>query len=247
MIVLEIKNLTKKFGALVAVDNVNLEFEENEFVSLIGPNGAGKTTLFNLFAGRLTPDSGEIIYKGENITGKPPNEMARRGINLSFQIPSLFESFSALENVRISELIHMGKHTKLFTPINRIPGLKEKSSSVLDGVGIFSLQQLCACDLLPGGEKKSLDIAIAVAQEPQILLLDEPTGGLGLKEAGKILELIKGIRKETKNTIIFTEHDLDVVFTTASRIIVMNEGKIIADGKPGQIRKNKEVRSIYGW
>ena len=244
---MEIKNLTKRFGALTAVDNVSLKFEENELVSLIGPNGAGKTTLFNLLTGKLSPDSGEIIYKGENIAGKPPNEIARRGINLSFQIPSLFGSFSALENVQISELVHAGKHSKFFTPIDRILGLKEKSSSLLDKVGISPHQQLSNCDLLPGGEKKSLDIAISLAQEPQILLLDEPTGGLGLKEASKILELIKRIREETKNTIIFTEHDLEVVFTTALRIIVMNEGKIIADGNPAQIRKNKEVRDIYGW
>lgn len=247
MTILEVKNLTKRFGALTAVDDVNLKVEENELVALIGPNGAGKTTFFNLIAGKLTADSGKIIFKGEDITNEPPCRRARKGINLSFQIPSLFASFSTFGNVRVSALVYARKHTKFFTPIDKVPGLKENSSSLLDKVGIPEHQWFSNCDLLPGGEKKKLDIAVSIAQEPQLLLLDEPTAGLGLREADKILELIKWIKDYLKSTIIFTEHDLEVVFSTAQRIIVMNEGKIVADGEPDEVRENDMVRKIYGW
>jgi len=243
---LELRNVVKRFGALAAVNDVSFKVEENELIALIGPNGAGKTTLFNLIAGKLFPDAGEIIFKGENIANMPPNERVQKGIMLSFQIPSLFKSFSALQNVRVSLLVKEGKNLKFFTRIDDDQELKEKSSQALDYVGIPQSFHPVNCELLPGGAKKSLDVAVALAQEPYLLLLDEPTAGLGFSDAAKVLEVVKRIWKDGK-TVIFTEHDLDVVFTIAQRIIVMDEGKIIADGEPEKIKKNSAVRRIYGF
>lgn len=243
---LELKNVIKRFGAVIAVNDVSLKVKENELVALIGPNGAGKTTLLNLIAGKLFPDAGEIIFKGEKIVGMPPHERVRKGIMLSFQIPNLFKSFSTLRNVRVSFLVKEGKNLKFFARIDEDQELKKKSSQILDYVGIPQSFHSVDCELLPGGAKKSLDVAVALAQKPQLLLLDEVTAGLGFSDAVKVLEVVKRIWEEG-TTIIFTEHDLDVVFAVAQRIIVMDEGKIIADGDPEEVKKNTAVRRIYGF
>ena len=241
---LSVQNLKKSFGRLAAVDNVNVEFGDNELVAIIGPNGAGKSTFFNLVTGLLRPDSGEIYFEGERIDGLPPNVICRRGISLSFQVANLFSEFTSFENVRSAVSASLRKYVNLFTPIGKIKELHMRTEQIVEKIG---LSDTCfPCKVLPHAEKKLTDLAISLGMKPKLLLLDEPTAGVGSEEVKIVTDLIKKILNERNMTIIFTEHDLDVVFGIAYRVIVMNRGKIIKDGDPSDVRQDEQVRELYG-
>jgi len=242
---LRVKNLKKSFGRLAAVDDVTLEFGHNELVAIIGPNGAGKSTFFNLITGLLHPDSGEIYFEGDRIDGLEPFKICRLGISLSFQIANLFHEFTSFENVRSAVSASLQKYSNLFTPIGKIKELHGRTGQIMGEVGLSNT--LFPCKFLPHAEKKLTDLAISLGTKPKLLLLDEPTAGMGSEEVKIVTHLIKRILNEMNVAIIFTEHDLEVVFGTASRIIVMNRGKVIKDADPSEVRQDEQVRQLYGF
>lgn len=244
MEILEIKGLSKKFGGLHALYGVDLNVDEREFAAIIGPNGAGKTTLFNAVTGHLRPDSGTVIFKGEIITGRPPHEIARRGISRAFQLPNVFCNRTALENIRMGLLSYRKLASNLFSSVDNLKEINEESLRIINQVGLSGTENYLA-GALPHGHQKALELGISLAYKPELLLLDEPTTGMNPEETKSAMELILSIWKSSDLAVIFVEHDMDVVFSVAKRIIVMNEGKIVADGRPDDIKGNEEVRRIY--
>jgi branched-chain amino acid transport system ATP-binding protein len=244
MSVLRTEAITKAFGMLMAIDDVSVEFEEGELTAIIGPNGAGKSTFFNLITGRLTPSSGAVYFKDEKITGLAPHKILRRGIGRSFQITNIFPGLTTFENVRIGILAHDGRSSDIFSQVNKMNDINE---TVLKSLGTVGLEE--ETDTIAGalshGDQKRLEIALALTSHPELLLLDEPTAGMNPEETKRLTSLIKEISEEAGVTIIFTEHDMDVVFSVSERIIVMQAGRIIADGKGEEIRGNQEVREAY--
>ncbi|MBW1932498.1 MAG: ABC transporter ATP-binding protein [Deltaproteobacteria bacterium] len=238
---LEIRKLRKTFDGVVAVNNVSLRLQPGTVTALIGPNGAGKTTLFNVITGHLKADSGQVVFKGEDITNLAPHEICRRGIARSFQIVNVFPRLSVSENVLAATLFHK----KIGNPFTRNYGSETGYvTEVLETVGLFSQADLAAAKL-SYGDRKVLDIAIALACGPELLLLDEPTAGLGPEESRRIIELIRNLQKKQRLTLFLVEHDMDVVFALSERIIVMHEGMVIAYGRPEEVRKNERVRQVY--
>jgi branched-chain amino acid transport system ATP-binding protein len=244
MSILKTEILTKAFGELRAVDEVSVGFQEGEITSIIGPNGAGKTTFFNLITGRLRPSSGAVYLKEENITGLPPHKILRRGIGRSFQITNIFPGLTTFENVRIGILAYNGKGSNLFSQVSKMNEMNEEVLMCLDAVGIRDEKDTIA-GALSHGDQKRLEIALALTSQPDLLLLDEPTAGMNPEETKILTDLIKRISDERGVTVIFTEHDMAVVFSISERIIVMQQGCIIADGKGDEIKDNKQVRAAY--
>ena len=244
MSILKIEGLTKIFGELRAVDKVSVRFQEGELTSIIGPNGAGKSTFFNLITGRLAPSSGAVYLKEEDITGLPPHKILRRGIGRSFQITNIFPGLSIFENVRIGILAYNGKSSNLFSQVRKMNEINDEVLRNLDDLGLRDEKDTIA-GALSHGDQKRLEIALALTSQPDLLLLDEPTAGMNPEETKILTNLIKEISDERGITVIFTEHDMDVVFSISERIIVMQQGRIIADGKGEEIKGNKHVREAY--
>ena len=244
MIILKIIGLTKSFGELTAVDQVSLEFKEGELTAIIGPNGAGKSTFFNVISGRLNPSSGDIYFKEENITGLPPHKILRRGIGRSFQITNIFPGLTAFETLRVGILAHTKKSANFFSKVRKMNGVSEQALQSLDVVGLADEKDTIAA-ALSHGDQRRLEIALALTSQPDLVLLDEPTAGMNPEETKRLIELIKEISDKRGITVIFTEHDMNVVFTMSERIIVMQQGGIIADGKGKDIKANKQVREAY--
>lgn len=241
---LKIENLRKYFGEVRAVDNVSLEMEAGVLTSIIGPNGAGKTTLINLITGRLIPDSGRVIFMGEDITKLPPHERVMRGIGRSFQIMSFFPALTVFENVQIPIISHMRQSLNLFSARSSLREVNERAVKILKDVGLLDKKDLPA-KALSHGDQRLLEIAIAMGTEPKLLFLDEPTSGTNPIERAQVLNYIKTLAKEGRTTFVIIEHDMDVVFELSDRIIVMHKGKVIADGKPSEIKKDENVREVY--
>ena len=241
-VILKAEGLTKSFGGLRAVDNVDLLIEEGEFRSIIGPNGAGKTTLFNLLTGFFHCDSGKIFWKGREITSLSSHEIVCLGIVRTFQRTNIFPNLTVSENVLIPLLRRHGKSWNLVTPIKDL--FKEEVGDIVENTGL-SEQAGCVANTLSQGHQRCLELAIALANKPDLLLLDEPTAGMSVSESAKMLELAKNINQQRKMTILFTEHDMNVVFSLSQRITVMHFGKIIAEGTPEEIRNKKEVQLVY--
>lgn len=244
MKMLETVGLTKSFGELTAVNNVFLKFKEGDLTAIIGPNGAGKSTFFNVISGRLKPSSGEVYFQGENITGLPPYTILRRGIGRSFQITNIFAGLTAFESLRVGILAHTKKSTNFFSQVARMNGISEQALRSLDVVGLAEEKDTVA-GALSHGDQRRLEIALALTCQPYLLLLDEPTAGMNPEETKSFIELIKEISDKRGITVIFTEHDMNVVFAISERIVVMHQGSIIADGKPEDIRANRQVREAY--
>ncbi len=239
--VLETRNLTKNFGGMTAVDNVNFQVDEGELRTIIGPNGAGKTTFFNMIAGTLPPTQGEIWFKGENITSLSPHIISQRGIARSYQIINLFPNLTVFENIRVASQ----SRKVIFNFWKDVKGLEEingKTARILETLRLTERRETLAANL-PYGEQRHLEIGIALATEPQLLLMDEPTAGLTPDETVRIMELIKTISKGL--TIILVAHDMDVVMKVSDKITVLHQGKVLAEGSPGEIRKNEEVHRVY--
>jgi branched-chain amino acid transport system ATP-binding protein len=240
--ILESHGVTKAFGGLMALYGVDLSIREGELKCIIGPNGAGKTTLFHVINGYHTLDSGKIIFKGEDITNYPPRRICAKGIGRAFQVTNIFPRLTAYENVRAALLSKHGKTFSLFTPAARL--VREETLEVLDTVGLSDVAHSVSGSLSRGDQKR-LDIAIAVAYGSDLLLLEEPTAGMSPEETVSITELIRALNQEKGITILFTEHDTDVVFAISERIAVMHVGSIIAEGKPEEVRANEQVQRIY--
>ncbi len=239
---LEARGLRKVFGGVRAVDDVNLVLEAGLIWALIGPNGAGKTTLFNLLTGHLRPDAGSIRFEGIEIGGRPPNEISRRGLSRAFQIPAVFRSLTVLENLQIPLLSRAGRTLDLLRPPP--PVTRERAREMLQRVGL-SDQASRPASLLPYGDLKRLELALALVSQPRLLLLDEPTAGMAAPERRAMMELIERTVQILAVTVLFTEHDMDVVFAIAERVTVLDRGRVIAEGTPKEVRANPEVRAIY--
>lgn len=239
------KGLSKAFGGLKAVDGVNLTVREGELRAIIGPNGAGKSTFFNLVTGQLRRDRGEVRFNGHRIDGLPPYQVTRKGIARTFQITSTFRRLTALENVQVALFVHHQRHLNpftLFVPAHK--NMVEQAMHLLEQVGLADSAYKPA-GILSYGDQKRLELAIALASDPRMLLLDEPTAGMAPAERREAIALIARIAKERGLTLLFTEHDMDVVFGWAERITVMHQGKVLAEGLPEEVRANPEVQRVY--
>ena len=248
MVILETKQLTKSFGGLVAVNNVNMVIPEGTIKAIIGPNGAGKTTLFNLISGTLKPTKGKIFFNGEDITDMPPHSRSHKGISRSFQVINIFPGLTTLENVRIAVQSRASRRVNynLLSDATGYSSLTEKALELLDEVELKGKEHFVARNLSHADQRK-LDIAIALATDPRLLLLDEPTSGIAIEEVPDIINLIKKLkeRRHKEITIVLIEHKLDVIMSVADSIMVMFEGRVIADDKPNRIVKNELVQQAY--
>ncbi|HVZ52392.1 MAG TPA: ABC transporter ATP-binding protein [Pseudolabrys sp.] len=239
---LRVANLSKRFGALVATDDLTLDVMQGEMHALIGPNGAGKTTLIGQLTGELRPNEGTISFAGRDITALSVDARARLGLARSFQITSVFDSFTAEGNVSLSVQARQPNSFKFWTPARTIARLRQPAQDKLTAVGLRGRNADIAADL-SHGEHRQLELAMALATEPKMLLLDEPMAGLGLQESRAMSELLR--RLKSQFTILLVEHDMDVVFSLADRISVLVGGRIIASGTPDEIRTNPDVRYAY--
>ena len=239
---LEVRGLRKRFGGLVATDGVDLDVAAGETVAVIGPNGAGKTTLIGQLSGDLRPDAGRIRFAGEDITPLTAPARSRRGFARSFQITSIFRDFTALDNVALAVQAHAGHSFRFWRPARNEAALREPARAILEQVGLGPRGDVVA-GTLAHGEQRQLEIAMALATRPRLLLLDEPVAGMGLDESARLVQLLRTLRG--RHTIVLVEHDMDVVWALADRISVMVYGRVIATGAPEAIRANPEVRRAY--
>jgi len=240
--IIKTENLTKSFGGLVAVNHVNLGIEENRLTSIIGPNGAGKTTLFNLLTGLMKSDVGKIYLRGEDITDYPPHRITKEGIARSFQILNIFSEVTVFENVRIAVQAERGHGLELLSSIYSLEEVNDKTFEIIKAIGLSGKENILARNL-SYGDRRILEIGIALASNPKILLLDEPTSGMASRETGRMTDFIKSLAKGL--TTILIEHDMNIVLSISEHIVVLHQGKVIAEGTPEAIRKNDEVQEAY--
>jgi len=239
---LRVEKLQKSFGEFKAVNGANLSVEKGQLVAVIGPNGAGKTTLFNLITGQLQPNGGRIVFNDQNIDKLPPYEICRRGIARSFQIANIFPRLSVFRNVQVSVLAQQRMSNILFRPAHQIA--VEETNRILESVGLLD-RKLDVAGSLSHGDKRILEIAIALGNEPELLILDEPTAGMSPDETTATMSLIQKLADEQGLTILFCEHDMEVVFNVAQSIMVMQQGRTIVQGVPEEVRQNIEVQEAY--
>ena len=248
MALLKVRNLTKHFGGLAAVENVSFDLHENEIVTLIGPNGAGKTTTFNMIAGTFPPSSGSIKFKGKEIGGKKAHEIAYEGIARTYQITAVFFGLSVLDNVVLAS--HRRQHANLVDTIFLTKRYRSEEQQamkwareIIDFVGLTKQTDEIANNL-PYGQQRLLEIAIALATQPELIILDEPAAGLNPEETGSLMKLIRKIR-EQNITVLLVEHNMRLVMQISDRILVLNHGELIAEGSPEEISSNPEVIEAY--
>ena len=240
--VLRTVGLRKRFGGIQAVNGVDLSVACGDLRAIIGPNGAGKTTLFNVITGDIAHDTGQIYFDGEDVSGVPPHGLCRRGMGRTFQITSIFRRLTALENVQTAFLSHHRRHFNLLVPARRL--YREEALAMLERVGLRE-QAAKPSGILAHGDQRRLELAIALASAPRLLLLDEPTAGMAPRERHEIMALVAKIAVDTGLTVVFTEHDMDVVFAVARRITVLHQGTVLAEGAPAEVRANPEVQRVY--
>ena len=241
-LVLQTVGLKKHFGGVQAVSGVDLAVPRRDVRAIIGPNGAGKTTFFNLITGDLPHDSGTIYFDGEEVSGLAPHELCRRGMGRTFQITSIFRRLTALENVQTAFLAHHRRQFNLFARARSL--YRDEAFSLLDRVGLAE-QATKPSGILAHGDQRRLELAIALASAPRLLLLDEPTAGMAPRERHEIMALVARIAEDTGLTVVFTEHDMDVVFAVAKRITVLHQGAVLAEGAPLDVRANADVQRVY--
>ena len=234
--------LTKRFGGIVATDHVDFELESDELCSLIGPNGAGKTTFFNLLTGALEPTEGTITFRGEDITDASPQETASLGIHRSFQITNIFPLSTVLENVRIAAQAHSSKSLHLWRNYNAYTEFQEEAHRILERVGLDDRAHDRA-ESLSHGAKRKLEVGIAMAADPDVLLLDEPNAGVSSESVGEIIDLIEEVSND--HAVLLVEHNMDIVMQVSDRIVVLNQGAVIADDEPEQIQNDPNVQEAY--
>jgi len=239
---LRVEGVIKSFDEFMAVNGANLTVKKGEIVAVIGPNGAGKTTLFHLITGALKRDRGRIIFKGEDIGELPPYEICKKGISRSYQIANIFPRLTVFENVQVAVLSYQRRSSNLFRPAQSL-AVKE-TRSILESMGLSGKERSIAGSL-SHGDQKILEIAIALGNEPELLILDEPTAGMSPEETQATMELVKRLANQRGLTILFCEHDMDIVFSVAQRIMVMRHGQTIIQGSLEEVRSNKEVQEAY--
>jgi branched-chain amino acid transport system ATP-binding protein len=239
---LAVEHLAKSYGGVRAVDGVSFALARGEFLALIGPNGAGKTTCFNMLNGQLRPDAGRVLLGGRDVTGLSPRQICRLGVGRTFQITQSYASMSVIENVQLALLAH---HRRIFSFLPRAASLyREAAMDLLERVGMAA-QADRACGVLAYGDLKRVELAVALAQAPSLLLMDEPTAGMAAQERLALMALVAVLARGGGISVLFTEHDMDVVFAHADRIIVLDRGRILAEGAPQAVRADPRVREVY--
>jgi len=240
--ILQVDNLAKSFDGFIAVAGVSFQIEKGELCSIIGPNGAGKTTVFNLITGHLPMDKGRVVFNGMDISRLPGHKICRLGLGRSFQRINIFSRLTVFENIQAAVLTHRGKSLSFFTSVQ--PLFQEETEEILVSVGLQDHRDAVSGSLAYGFQKQ-LELGIALASNPKMLLLDEPTAGMSRQETKATIELIGKIVREKGLTLLFTEHDMSVVFSISERIMVLHQGQLIASGPPDEVRTNQEVQKIY--
>jgi len=241
---LRTEKLRKYFGVVSAADDIDLQIDEGVLTSIIGPNGAGKTTIINLLTGNVLADSGKIFFYNEEITHLPTHKRVKKGICRSFQIMNIFPKLSVFENLQIPVLSLLNQSLSFFKPLRRHTDVNERVEKLLNEIGLTDKKGLPA-GTLSHGDQRLLEIGLAMAPEPKLLFLDEPTAGMNPVERVRVLENIRRLSKEKQSTFVIVEHDMDIVFSLSDRIIVLHRGQILADGKPDEIKQNEDVRKVY--
>jgi branched-chain amino acid transport system ATP-binding protein len=239
---LRVEKLVRRFGGIVATDNVSLDVASGELHAIIGPNGAGKTTLISQLTGHLSPHAGTVTLGGLDITYLPAHRRCALGLARSFQITSLLPDFTAADNVALAAQAHAGSSFRFFADARKEKGLRDAAHAALDRVGLAHRADVVV-SRLSHGERRELELAVALASRPKILLLDEPMAGLGITESQRMVKLLQELRREV--SIVLVEHDMEAVFALADRISVLVYGRVIASGDPAAIRQNEEVRRAY--
>ncbi len=239
---LRVEAVDKSFDGFMAVNQANLVVGKGKVVAVIGPNGAGKTTLFNLISGQLKPDKGRIILKGEDITDLTPYQICRRGVARAFQVVNIFPRLTVFECVQVAVLSQKEQDSNFFSPASNL--FITETSDILESVGLLD-ESDSVSSLLSHGDQKILEIAIALGNEPELLILDEPTAGMSPEETMKTVELIKRLADQFGLTILFCEHDMETVFSIAQEIMVMHQGRSIIQGIPDEVKSNREVQDAY--
>ena len=241
---LRTEKLRKYFGVVSAADDIDLQIDEGVLTSIIGPNGAGKTTVINLLTGNVLADSGKIFFYNEEITHLPTHKRVKKGICRSFQIMNIFPKLSVFENLQIPIFSLFNQSLSFFKPVHRHTDVNERVEKLLNEIGLTDKKDLPA-GTLSHGDQRLLEIGLAMAPEPKLLFLDEPTAGMNPVERVKVLENIRRLSKEKHSTFVIVEHDMDIVFSLSDRIIVLHRGQILADGMPDEIKENEDVRKVY--
>jgi branched-chain amino acid transport system ATP-binding protein len=241
-VIFKVTHLSKSFGGLIATNNVDYEMTKGELSAIIGPNGAGKSTFFNLLTGYHKVDAGEVRYKGRDITNWPPHRIVRLGISRAFQVSNIYPALTTYENIRQAILAQQKRTLSFFTPAERLA--KQETHELLQTAGLSENADILAGNLSQG-DKKRLELAIALGSKPDLVFLDEPTAGMSGEETQETMKLVERLNREMGLTILFTEHDMSVVFGYARRLTVLHQGTIIAQGTPEEVRANESAQRIY--
>ena len=243
-VILETRNLTRDFGALVAVDDVSVSIEAGSLHSIIGPNGAGKTTFFNLVSGTLRPTGGRVLFKGDDITQLPVHRTIHRGIGRSFQITNLFPNLTVLENVRLAAQAMGSDSLRFFRSHRRFGQYFDRAMDVLDQVGLTDKAAQLA-GTLPHGDQRKLELGMILAPDPEVLMLDEPTAGMASEQVPELMRLVQSIQESGDKTVVLVEHNMNVVMSVSDRITVMHQGALLAEGSPAAISADERVQTAY--
>ena len=239
---LEVEGVSKRFGGFVAVDNVSLKVAKKQIAAVIGPNGAGKSTFFNLITGHLQPDGGRVTLEGRDITGAAPHRICRMGMGRSFQRTNIFPQLTVFENVQAAYIAHRGRGTNFWARSATL--YRDETATLLQQIGLADKAD-AAANALSHGNQKQVELGIALACDPEILLLDEPTAGMSAAETRDSIKLLQHLAEKFGLTLLFTEHDMQVVFSIAEKIMVLHQGRVIAEGTADEVQRNAEVRRIY--
>jgi branched-chain amino acid transport system ATP-binding protein len=239
---LEVRDVQKSFDGFAALAGVSLRVDRGQVAAVIGPNGAGKTTLFNVVTGHLKPEAGAVVLDGREITGLAPHDICRLGLGRSFQRTNIFPRLTVFENVQAAFISHRGRGLDFFRRVDDL--YHEETEALLVSIGLADRAREVSGFLSHGGQKQ-LELGLALASEPALLLLDEPTAGMSATETRETIRLIERVTRERGLTLLFTEHDMDVVFSIAEKLVVLHQGRVIADGGPADVRANPEVRRVY--
>ncbi len=241
--VLQTEKLKKYFGEVKAVDEVDLNVHEGEILSIIGPKGSGKTTYLNLISNMIEPDEGKVYFYGEDVTRFAPSRLAKMGLVRSFQIVNLFDGMSVLENMKAAVIAHQGKANKPFSSLNKDEEVANRSFELLKTFGLADYSETLASDI-PHGLRKVLDVSLCFALDPKLILLDEPTSGVSTSEKIPVIKRIEEAVRKRGVTAIIVEHDMDIVFAYSDQVVAMHQGKILAEGKPKEVKKDERVKKV---
>ena len=244
MSILSVEHLGHAYGRYQVIDDISLAVEPGELTALIGPNGAGKTTFYNAVSGKFRPTRGKVLFDGRDITGLPAHKLVPLGLLRSFQITNIFPELTVIENVLVPLVLHTGKGYALFRNLRREKALYQRAEEILQKIGLADQAHRKAGEL-PYGDKRLVEIAIVLARDPKVVMLDEPTAGMNPEETDRMILLIKELAESFGTTFFLTEHDMKVVFSVASRIFVLHQGGLLAEGSPADIRSNEKVKEAY--